>query len=67
MIRGLRLELSYLEEDNVLSSLLNEHFYGDGSYVYVADQDGRLLYHPEIEGVNEILKNNKVFNKALLG
>ncbi len=57
----------YLQEDNALSKLLMEHFYGNGSYVYVADQQGRLIYHPVKERVNEIVRNNKVINKALSG
>lgn len=36
----------YLLEDNVLNELLGEHFYRDGSYVYVVDNEGRLLFHP---------------------
>lgn len=56
----------YLQEDNVLSKMLMEHFYGDGSYVYVADQDGRLIYHPQLERINEIVKNNAVIKKVTL-
>lgn len=29
-----------------MNELLGDHFYRDGSYVYVVDEEGRLLYHP---------------------
>ncbi|MGF7047029.1 diguanylate cyclase (GGDEF)-like protein [Paenibacillus sp. DS2015] len=57
----------YLEEDNVLSRLLNDHFYGNGSYVYVADKMGHLIFHPEPGRVNEIIIGNEVINKAVMG
>ncbi|MEC0089433.1 sensor domain-containing diguanylate cyclase [Paenibacillus macquariensis] len=57
----------YLQEDNALSKLLMEHFYGNGSYVYVSDQQGRLIYHPVIGRVNEIVKNNKAIERGLSG
>lgn len=57
----------YLQEDNVLSKMLMEHFYGDGSYVYVADRDGRLIYHPLLERINDIVKNNEVINRGTSG
>lgn len=39
----------YLRERNILNSLLGEHFYKDGSYLYVVDRNRRLLYHPNHE------------------
>lgn len=57
----------YLEEDNALSRLLRDHFYGNGSYVYVADKMGRLIFHPELKRINEIVTKNEVINKAVKG
>lgn len=37
----------YLKQQNILSSLLGQHYYRDGSYLYVVDQRRRLLYHPD--------------------
>ena len=37
----------YLKQKNILSSLLGQHYYRDGSYLYVVDQRRRLLYHPD--------------------
>ena len=37
----------YLKEVNVLHELLGEHFYKDGSYVYVVNEDGKIIYHQD--------------------
>lgn len=34
----------YLREDNFLNELLGEHFYHDGSYVYVVDAKGHISW-----------------------
>lgn len=36
----------YLHETNVLQTVLGEHYYNDGSYLYVVDQLGSIIYHP---------------------
>jgi diguanylate cyclase (GGDEF)-like protein len=55
----------YMETDNVLSRLVNEHYYGDGSYVYAVDKNSHLIYHPQEERVMEIVKDNEVITKAI--
>ncbi len=57
----------YLEESNVLSRMLNEHFYGDGSYVYVVDKEGRLIFHPDKARLGESVAMNPAIQKALAG
>lgn len=57
----------YLEEMNILNDLLGEHFYKDGSYVYIADEDGRLLYHPNIERIGEFASENPVIEQISKG
>lgn len=57
----------YLQEKNVLNDLLGEHFYKDGSYVYIADEDGRLLYHPNIERIGEYVTQNAVISQIMNG
>ncbi|MFT2099717.1 diguanylate cyclase [Marinomonas sp. 2405UD66-6] len=42
----------YLKTDNLLSKILGQHYYRNGSYVYVVDSNKKFLYHP---------------NKALIG
>lgn len=56
----------YLREKNVLNNLLGEHYYRDGSYIYVVDRDGRILYHPENERVGEVVNGNPAI-EALIG
>lgn len=57
----------YLEESNVLNRTLKEHFYGDGSYVYVVDQQGRLIFHPETKRLGETVLLNPAIQQALAG
>lgn len=37
----------YLHEKNDLYSLLGEHYFKDGSYTYVVDREGRIVFHPD--------------------
>ncbi|MGE7918825.1 sensor domain-containing diguanylate cyclase [Viridibacillus sp. NPDC093762] len=55
----------YLKEDNVLSEVLGEHFYKDGSYVYVVDNDGRIIYHQDKSRINDVISDNKVIIEML--
>jgi len=57
----------YLEEDNSLNTALNQHFSDNGSYVYVADQGGHLIFHPDKSRLHEVILNNEVINKAIAG
>lgn len=57
----------YLQEDNVLSRLLSEHFYGNGSYVYVVDEHSHLIFHPDARRINEKVEGNEVILKAITG
>lgn len=53
----------YLREHNILKSLLGEHFYKDGSYLYVVDRNRRLLYHPNAERVGTVVEGNALIDK----
>lgn len=57
----------YLLEPNILNELLGDHFYQDGSYVYVTDEDGRLIYHPDQERVGEVVVGNAVIDNIMTG
>lgn len=57
----------YLEEENVLSSILGQHFYEDGSYVYVVDHEGRIIYHKDPERINEVIVGNKIVEEVTSG
>lgn len=52
----------YLLEKSILNDLLGEHFYEDGSYVYVVDEDERILYHPDQTLVGDIISDKPVMN-----
>lgn len=39
----------YLKEKSILHNLLGEHYHRDGSYLYIVDENRRLLYHPNIK------------------
>ncbi|WJY28258.1 sensor domain-containing diguanylate cyclase [Sporosarcina trichiuri] len=57
----------YLSEENVLYNLLGQHFYEDGSYVYVVDSRGMLMYHVDPSRVGEYVDNNKVIEELKRG
>ncbi|MGE7912327.1 sensor domain-containing diguanylate cyclase [Lysinibacillus xylanilyticus] len=57
----------YLKERNVFNDLLGEHYYHDGSYVYVVDSDGRVIYHQDPSRVNDIAIDNKVVQAVVSG
>ncbi|MFK0094514.1 diguanylate cyclase [Pseudomonas sp. NPDC090592] len=53
----------YLRERNILNSLLGEHFYKDGSYLYVVDRNRRLLYHPDSQRVGTVVTGNTLVDQ----
>ncbi|MGG0656153.1 sensor domain-containing diguanylate cyclase [Rummeliibacillus pycnus] len=55
----------YLEEQNILYELLGKHFYNDGSYVYVVDRNGRIIYHQNRNRINNVVKENPVVQKIM--
>ncbi len=58
----------YLQEDNILRTVLGEHFSKDGSYVYVVDDTGTLIYHPDTRRIGDtVAQNNAVVQKLLNG
>lgn len=57
----------YLKEHNILHSMLGDHFYQDGSYLYAVDQTRRLLYHPEQSRIGSTVAQNTVIDKVLQG
>lgn len=57
----------YIMEDNFFSSVLGQHYYDDGSYVYVVDSEGRIIYHKDPNRLNEIVVNNPAVKHVLKG
>ncbi|KAA0549969.1 hypothetical protein FZW96_01055 [Bacillus sp. BGMRC 2118] len=57
----------YLEDTNYLNSMLSAHFYGNGSYVYVVDREGRIIFHPDTGKINKSVIENKAVKDVLQG
>ncbi|BBP77795.1 MULTISPECIES: sensor domain-containing diguanylate cyclase [Pseudomonas] len=57
----------YLNEPNILHSLLGEHYYRDGSYLYVVDTQGRLIYHQDPARVGDVIKGNPAIDAVIAG
>lgn len=57
----------YLHEDNMLDRLLGQHAYRDGSFLYVVDQQGMLLYHPDRSLLGQISKDTAALAAARRG
>lgn len=53
----------YLQEKNIINDILAEHFSQDGSYVWVVDNQGMLIYHPIFERIGEMVAGNEVIEK----
>lgn len=50
----------YLRNDSALQELLGKHHYQDGSYLFVVDGDGQLIYHMESARIGENVMRNPV-------
>ena len=57
----------YLNQPNVLEQILGDHFYDDGSYVYVVDTKGKLIYHQLEERLKDDVSSNVVVQKVSNG
>lgn len=56
-----------LKEPNILNSMLGEHFYKDGSYLYAVDRQRRLLYHPDPARLGTVVGENAVIDQVIAG
>ena len=57
----------YLKEENVFYKLLGKHYYDDGSYVFVVDEDGHVIYHEDSTRVNDDVIQNKAVQAVVNG
>lgn len=55
----------YMEKDNVLRNLLAEHSYEDHTYVFVIDESGRLIYHPDESRLWEDVSHNEMVQRVM--
>jgi len=53
----------YLKQDNILQQLLSNHYYSDGSYLYVVDRNRRLLYHPDSSRIGSVVGSNALVDR----
>nr|WP_318531823.1 sensor domain-containing diguanylate cyclase [Pseudomonas huaxiensis] len=60
--RGLIGGSIYLKHKSILNELLGEHYYKNGSYLYVVDSNRRLLYHPDADRVGSIVGSNSLID-----
>jgi diguanylate cyclase (GGDEF)-like protein len=57
----------YLKKKSALHRLLGEHYHKDGSYIYVVDQNRRLIYHPNAARLGETVDNNPLIDRLVHG
>lgn len=57
----------FLREKSILNSLLGEHYYRDGSYIYVVDREGQIIYHRDAERVGEVVRGRPVIEALIAG
>lgn len=55
----------YLDEESILYMLLGRHYHADESYIYVVDQERRIIYHQDPERVGEIIYDNPVIEQVI--
>ncbi|WP_217903885.1 sensor domain-containing diguanylate cyclase [Bordetella genomosp. 5] len=57
----------YLQQNSALQTLLGVHYYRDGSYLYVVDQERRILYHAQRDRIGEVVGGNLAIDAVLRG
>lgn len=57
----------HLRKESALEDLLGRHPYTDGSYLYVVDGDGRLIYHVDPDRIGELVTGNPVIDAVVEG
>ncbi|MCQ4296462.1 sensor domain-containing diguanylate cyclase [Pseudomonas stutzeri] len=55
----------FLRERNALHGLLGVHYYRDGSYLYVVDTQGNLIFHEDGQRVGQNVSSNQVVQQVL--
>lgn len=57
----------YLQEKNILNAILDEYYRHDGSYAYVVDRNGQLIYHPDSTRIGEGVSANAAVKQVTDG
>ncbi|AKQ56480.1 sensor domain-containing diguanylate cyclase [Bordetella hinzii] len=64
---GFVLGLLFLHERNALGEMLGEQIHRNGSYQYVVDRRGVLLFHPNLRRVGQIVEQNPAVRAIMNG
>lgn len=67
VFQGMIVGAIHMESSNVLKCILGNHNYEDKSYVYVVNESGQLIYHPDEERIGEDVSSNEVVKKVIQG
>lgn len=66
--KGLVAGTIYLDKgDNAFKHLLDEDIYEDGSYTYVVDNSGHVIYHPNSNVIRKDLSEHKIVQQIMQG
>jgi len=57
----------HLRQGNEFDKLVGDHFYRDGSYLYVVDGDGIIIYHKDRDRIGTSERSNAVVEAVLRG
>lgn len=57
----------YIRKQSVLHTLISSHFHRDGTFAFVADENRRLLYHPDNARIGDVLATSATVDAALAG
>ncbi|ROR20176.1 diguanylate cyclase (GGDEF)-like protein [Comamonas sp. BIGb0124] len=55
----------YLHDQNALHAVLGQHHFLNGSYLFVVDRQGRLIFHRDQERVGENVMRNRVVQSVI--
>lgn len=55
------------DQHNVFHNILGEHYYQDGSYVFVVDSDGLIIYHVNPQRLDDIVTENYAVQQVMEG
>ncbi len=55
----------YLQEENSIRDILGDHYATDGSYVWVVDRNGMIIYHPVANRIGTSVVENDVAQKIM--
>ncbi|MNN06272.1 putative diguanylate cyclase YdaM [compost metagenome] len=65
---GILIGSMYLQENNILSEIFGNNSVDDsGSYYYIVDAAGHLLYHPDKQRIGQDVSDNDVVQKLMKG